>query len=369
MVDLVLLAGGLALFPWTTGGDSIYAEDVVAALVFTLVGGLLASRLPDNPLGWLFLAGGTGGAVAIAGDHYVEAAYFGGLALPGAELVLRTTLGAWIAPFAVLPFLLVLFPDGRPPSRRWRDLLLVASAAVAFLVALLLVTGLAAPVDELLSDDPPSSGVFALVLGAHGVLLGCIVLAIGAPFLRWRRASGVERQQLRWFAVGAVVSAIGTIGTLFVDGNLLSEALGAVGMGALPAGIAVAVLHYRLYDLGRLVNRSIVYGALTGVLALAYLGGVTLLRGVLPFTGESQLAVAGSTLAVAALAAPLRRRIQRAVDRRFDRRRYDARRTAESFRASLRNELDLDMLNAELLSTVRRTVSPVTASLWLRSRP
>jgi hypothetical protein len=218
------------------------------------------------------------------------------------------------------------------------------------------------------TDGPPEGAEVAVALGAAAVYALCALVSVAAPALRWRGARGVERQQLRWFGFAGVVAVVTLVVTTLVDLSALGELPGVIGISAIPLGMAVAVLRYRLYDLDRLINRTAVYTVLTAILAVAYLGGVALLRGLLaPVTGESQLAVAGSTLAVAGVAAPLRARIQSAVDRRFNRRRYDARQTVEAFRSSLRDELDLDALTAELLSTVERTVDPASASLWLRS--
>jgi hypothetical protein len=200
-----------------------------------------------------------------------------------------------------------------------------------------------------------------------------LLASAAAPLVRLRRATGDERLQLKWLAYAAgVVAAVGLVASLIVnDHPLLGNSLGVlvvVGVGVgFPVAIGIAILKYRLYDIDRLISRTLVYGTLTAVLGLGYVAGVLLLRPLTGgVTGSSSLAVAGSTLAMAALFQPARRRIQTAVDRRFNRRRYDAARTVQTFSARLREQVDLDTLTQEVLAVVDHTMQPTTASLWLR---
>jgi hypothetical protein len=215
---------------------------------------------------------------------------------------------------------------------------------------------------------PPLAGVLRLAYGAAGfVLAGVILAALVSLVVRFRRATGIERQQLKWFAYGTalllLLPAAGIIGASLAGpaGDLVAAGI----LSALPVAIGIAVLRYRLYDIDRLVNRTLVYGLLTAVLGGTY-AGLVLVLGQLLGQDRSSLAVAGATLAAAALFQPARRRIQQLVDRRFNRRRYDAARTVEAFSARLRDQLDLDSLAGELLVVVDQTVQPVKASLWLR---
>jgi hypothetical protein len=278
--------------------------------------------------------------------------------------------------FAVLVPLLVLsvllFPTGRVPGPRWRWL---ARAVVAVAVLLLLV-GPFVPIP----DDPAAQGPWALQ-GTAGPLLhiagqAAILLlfafglaALSALVMRYRRAAAVERQQLTWFVYAAVLAAVALVfnalgGTV---GRPLTAVLGAVVLGLFPAAVAVAVLRYRLYEIDRIISRTVSYGLLTGGLVALYFGVVTVLRPVLePATGSSALAVAGSTLAVAAVFNPARRRLQAVVDRRFDRARYDAGREVDAFAARLRDQVDLDQIATGLHDTVTATVSPARMGLGLR---
>jgi hypothetical protein len=265
--------------------------------------------------------------------------------------------------------LVLLFPDGRLPSPRWRPLAWAAMACFA----LAAVCAMLYPALPALPGSRNPTGLYGsagqLVRTAFPVLSMLLValpiVALGSLLVRFRRSRGVARQQLKWLAYGAAPLVL--VGILPLPSQLRrwEEAAGNVLAWALPAAIAIAVLRYRLYDIDRLINRTLVYGTLTVVLGAGYAGGVLLL-GQLLGQGRSNLAVAGATLVVAALFQPARRRIQAVVDRRFNRRRYDAVKTIEAFSARLREEIDLDTLSAELLAVVDQTMEPTRASLWLR---
>jgi hypothetical protein len=287
--------------------------------------------------------------------------------LPGAGWVAWAEAVVWHPAFGLLAFLLLLFPHGRLPSPRWRPF---AWATVAVYLALSLSAALSPAAIELYYPDatpplrlavsPVADAVFDTLLVGQLLLLA---VALTSLVLRLRRARGEERQQVKWF-VYTVVSVV----LVFASTTLvLGEGYLFPIFGLIPVSVAVAVLKYRLYEIDRLINRTLVYGLLTALLAGVYAALVFLLGYVLdPVTGESSLAVAAATLAVAALFQPARRRVQRVVDRRFDRARYDAARTVEAFSGRLRDQVDLDTLAAELLGVVDQTVQPATASLWLR---
>jgi hypothetical protein len=270
-------------------------------------------------------------------------------------------------------FLLLLFPTGHLPSRRWRP---VAWAAGATITGVSLVAAVAPePLDEGLPPNPLGIQQMAAVYEIAGpiafFILGVLGLAsVASLVVGFRRARGEERQQLKWFTYGAGVL------TLLLAVSAASQALTArvpdlviaAALAAPPLAIGVAVLRYRLYDIDRIINRTLVYGLLTATLGLAYALVVLVLGQLFGKVGGTppSWAVAGATLTVAALFQPARRRIQQAVDRRFNRRRYDAARIVEAFSTRMRDELDLDALSAELLSVVDRTMQPTVVSLWLR---
>jgi hypothetical protein len=366
---LALIAAGLAVNPVqvTAGEEGILA---VLSLVFVTTGAFLAGRRPANPVGWLLLGWG----MVMASGCFTGAYVNRGLvrdpgSLPGPSWVGWADGVIWHPAFGLLAFLLLLFPHGRLPSPRWRPF---AWFTVAVYLTLSLAAAFAPGSVELYYPEatPPvrlpvaglADGVFEWLLPGQLLVLATALVSL---VLRLRRASGEERQQVKWFVYTVV-----TVVLVFVTTTLV---LGAGYLfplfGLIPVAVAVAVFKYRLYDVDRLINRTMVYGLLTALLIGVYTGLVFLLGGLLdPATGDSALAVAASTLAVAALFQPARRRVQELVDRRFNRRRYDAARTVERFSGRLRDQVDLDTLSAELLGVVDHTVQPASASLWLRHR-
>jgi hypothetical protein len=333
------------------------------------VGAFLGGRRPANPVGWLLLGWGLVMAFAAFTGAYVER----GLvrdpgSLPGPDWAAWAEAVVWHPAFALLAFLLLLFPHGRLPSRRWRPF---AWFTVAVYLTLSLSGALSPGAVELYYPEatpPVRLPVAAVADAAFGALLFGQLFVLGACLaslvLRLRRAPGAERQQVKWFVYTVVTVTVLFVGsTLIIGYGVLFPVFGLI-----PVAVAVAVFRYRLYEIDRLINRTLVYGLLTALLAGVYAGLVFLLGTLLdPATGDSSLAVAASTLAVAALFQPARRRVQAAVDRRFDRRRYDAARTVERFSGRLRDHVDLDTLSAELLAVVDHTVQPARASLWLRA--
>jgi hypothetical protein len=384
---LALLPLGVALILWMDGRLRAagrpelvsIADDavpyLVAMAIAATVGAVLASRRPAHPVGWLLLALGL--SVILLGICDAYAAY-GLLArpgsLPGAGWAALYVDASWVVLSTLLGFVVLLTPTGSLPSPRWRwwAWLVVAGAAVAALVD---TDRLDPPYEAV---EPPllvEGGPLAVVarLGAVITLLGLLVAA-GSLVVRYRRARGVERLQLRWMVAAAALVGLATAvilvswATLGSAAQPLWEWMTLIYLIALPLATGASILRYRLYDLDRIISRTVAYGLLTLVLGLGYAGAVLLLGQLFGGLGDRppSWAVAGATLAVAAIFQPARRRIQQVVDRRFNRRRYDAARTVAAFAARLRDQVDLDVLHAELLEVVGQTMQPTRASLWLR---
>jgi hypothetical protein len=340
----------------------------VLSLAFLTVGAFLAGRRPGNAVGWLLLGWGMVMAFCSFTGAYVDRGTVRDPgSLPGPQWAAWAEAMVWHPAFALLAFLLLLFPHGRLPSRRWRPfawcivavyLTLSLSAALSPAAVGLYHPNVTPPVN--LPVAHAADVVFGSLLLGQLFLLGvCVLLVV----LRLRRASGEERQQIKWFVYTVVtVILVFVVTTLMIGAGVLFPLFGLI-----PVSVAVAVFKYRLYEIDRLINRTLVYGLLTALLVGVYAGLVFLLGRLLdPATGDSALAVAASTLAVAALFQPARRRVQALVDRRFNRGRYDAAQTVERFSGRLRDHIDLDTLSAELLSVVDQTVQPAAVSLWLR---
>ncbi len=354
---------------------------LLVSLSFATVGALVASRQPRNAIGWIFCALGVCNSLAAASQGYAIYALLTGPAyLPGGAVAnwLSSLLAGPIV-FAMFALVLLLFPDGRPLSSSWRAVVWLDLAAIALIFGFAFKPG---PLDtSLLDADNPfgikGAGALFEALGIVGIFLALAAAATGAVslVLRLRRSRGDERQQLKWFAfAGAVFCAA------FATGPVLWSLPPSSGFGwiwtvlflsavsTIPAAAGVAILRYRLYDIDVIINRTLVYGSLTVMLVGIYLGAVISLQYAFrAATGqESTLAIVASTLAIAALFNPLRRRIQGFIDRRFYRRKYDAARTLAAFSARLRDETDLDTLNEDLASVVDETLQPAHVSLWLR---
>jgi hypothetical protein len=375
VVSLCVLAGGLeAATVWLTlaGSRGTSLPDRVAALAYVGIvlpvvgfGALITARRPGNRVGQLLLASGLAIGAAALVQAYVDASP----SLPATRLAAWIGTWSWVAPSALVTLLLLLYPDGRLPSPRWRPVALVAAAVYPLTaVCAALSPGLAqlpGSRNPTGLDGPAGQVVQAVLSVLTWLLLALLAAAVGSLLVRFRRSRGVARQQLKWLAYGAVPAVL--VWFVPLPSGLRPWHTAAANLAAwvLPAAIGVALLRYRLYEIDRLINRTLVYGTLTVVLGAGYAGGVLLL-GQLLGQGRSNLAVAATTLVVAALFQPARRRIQHAVDRRFNRRRYDAATTIAAFSARLREEIDLDTLSAELLAVVDQTMEPTTASLWLR---
>jgi hypothetical protein len=341
------------------------------AVPFAAVGALIVVHRPSNRLGGLLLVGALAIGVEKVAQELVQYGVRHPGAVPALEWIGWVSNWAWVPAILMILLLPALFPDGQPLSPRWRLLVwaMVAGALVS-LVGSALVPGI---VDAPSLRNPlglPGAAGARLEEALPKLFVGLPVAAVaGAASLivRFRRARGVERQQLKWLAYAAGVLMIAPVVPDSWLGGWASTAVN-LAQWAIPAAIGVAILRYRLYDIDRLINRSLVYGLLTVLLGGIYAGAVLVLGQV--FGGVTRdppsWVVAGATLAVAALFQPARRRIQHVVDRRFNRRKYNATKTVEAFSLRLREEVDLDALSAELLAVVDQTIQPTRASLWLR---
>jgi hypothetical protein len=331
-------------------------------------------------VGWLLLGLGVSMIVVAVVDTYARYALLAGAGpLPADRAAALLADTGWILWPACIALVLLLTPTGSPPSPRWRWWVWLTAAAPLVHIATeaLLPWALAPPFQSVtspldvpaLADGPVAATLRALGSVALILVQLAVLAAAGSLVVRFRRARGVERLQLRWVALAAALS--GVAAAAVVAGTLTgTEAVwlwaSAAYLMVLPLAVAAAVLRYRLYDLDRIISRTLAWAALTVLLGLGYAAVVLGLGRLLP--QGSSLAVAAATLAVAALFQPLRRRVQLAVDRRFNRRRYDAARTIAAFGARLRQQVDLDTLSAELLAVTDQTMQPASMSLWLRPR-
>ena len=366
---------GLARQNLNAGNGSV---PVWVSAAFAAVGIVLAWRRPANPLGWILLAGAFFAALSEDASYYTVADY--GLRrddLPLGGVALLAQPG-WAPAIAAFGLLILLFPDGRLPSARWRWLVYgyVAVAALWMVGAVVLTAGALADhhtqVDSggnlvLLSGHDPAAGWWNVIQTVFFPLLtACWLASAAGQALSFRRSSGERRQQLKWLLAGTVTS----VTCLALSATLRdlpgSSALGAIGFLAIPVSIGVAVLRYRLFDIDRIVSRTLAYAIVTGLLVGVYAGLVLLTTEVFGF--HTPVAVAASTLAAAALFSPVRRRVQRLVDRRFNRARYDAETTVAAFADRLKDSVNLDSVRADLAGTVHQALEPAHLSVWINPR-
>ncbi len=349
---------------------------------FATVGALVASRWPKNAIGWIFCWFGLSFSLGSASEEYaLYALVTEAGSLPWAEgMVWLTTWFGGPIVFALFALVFLLFPDGRLPSRRWRPVVWIELVAVVCLVAFAFEPGPLGNLGLVRVSNPFGLQGAAALLGTLSWVGFFVTLAVAVAggislVVRFRRARGVERQQIKWFAFsGIVFCAVFAAGPFLWSlppspaTALIWPVLFLAGASSIPLAVGVAILRHRLYDIDLLINRTLVYGSLTATLALVYVGGVVGLQAAFrTLSGqESTLAVVASTLAIAALFGPLRRRVQALVDRRFYRRKYDAARTLAAFNARLRDETDLDTLGDDLVGVARGTMQPEHVSLWLR---
>lgn len=381
---LLFVVAGVALavmtvwFSWhrpAGGGAAAFAPvdalEVVAFGVFVVLGALLVLRRPGHPMGWLLAALGLSVLTAQAAQAYA----LRGLASPAPWWGAATA--AWISYWAgavtltVFIEVLLLFPTGRPPSPRWRWLVLVVAVGGVALTAVWAAASWALRTAGRVVAAVPEQGAWAAVSSLLGVAMAaCLLAAAGSLVLRFRRATGVERLQLKWLALAAAGLLV-AVPASYVAGQFgvrwwLLDALGIVSVAGVAVAVALAVLRYRLYEIDRIISRTLSYGLLSALLAGVYAVAVVVIGGVLEsFSAGSNLTVAASTLAVAGSFAPLRRRVQAVVDRRFNRARYDADLTLAQFQVRLRDEVRLETVAGDLVDTVRRSVQPERISVWL----
>ncbi len=376
----ILLLALILSHPHTHTFDD-WLSSTLNAVFFSTVGAIVASRRPENPVGWLLCLWALSESIShFSAQYAIYALLARPDSLPAGEAM------AWVSSWLVLFTIgfsvlsILLFPTGRPSSRRWRwvtwltvAFVLVGAVSGAFSSGP--VEGLG-PIRNPLGIEGFSDVSDSILLTMVATVL--VVAAASSVFMRLRRAIGVERQQIKWFAYATAAAVMGLVLAEIIPEVIevplwferIGNAIFLLLVPAIPISMGIAILRYRLYEIDTLINRTLVYGALTVLLAVVYFGGVTATQGIFrALTGQEQqpqLAIVVSTLVIAALFNPLRRRIQSFIDRRFYRRKYDARKTLEAFSAKLRDETDLEALNNELVGVVRETIQPAHISLWLR---
>src|SRR5215208_2332783 len=372
LVALSLFLLHLNLLPPDLGVNTL------VAVGFSVMGAVIVPHLsPNNPIGWLFCATGLLFGVT---DFSVEYAIYALLVAPGSlpagEAAAWIFSWVWVPAIGLSVFLPLVFPNGRLPSPRWRwffwlSLLLILVGAISQMFAPGLVANLGGIYNPLGVEGLPN--VWKLI---QTLLYALLLVSVASLFVRRLRASGVERQQLKWFTYAATLAVIGLILTFTISeltGSVwlgwAGYALALVGLIGIPISMGIAILRYRLYEIDLIINRTLVYGSLTGLLALLYFGSVTALQSLFSLlTGQGNtLAIVASTLAIAALFNPLRRRIQKFIDRRFYRRKYDAAMILEAFGTKLRDQTDLEKLCEDLAEVVDETMQPAHVSVILRS--
>jgi hypothetical protein len=380
--SLALTALGLFLLALSLSrpGVTLYyywLETALVAVGYSTVGAVVASRMPDSTIGWLFCTIGLlFGVIHFTGEYamYTLVAMPG--SLPAGEVAAWIFAWIWVPSLGLIVFLLLVFPDGRLPGALWRWVAgFTVSAVVAGAVLAAFSPGavLEHPFENPLGiEDLPNASK-----AVEAFMYALVMVGASSMLARLRHAGRVERQQIKWFAYATTVSISGVVlkNTVFpaLGGTWVwwvGLVLTTVGLAGSPVAMGIAILRYRLYEIDLLINRTLVYGSLTVTLALVYFGSVVATQATFrALTGQEQqpqLAIVVSTLVIAALFNPLRRRIQGFIDRRFYRSKYDARKTLEAFSAKLRDETDLDALSDDLTSVVRETVQPAHISLWLR---
>ncbi len=353
---------------WPSGG--FYVLYGAIAIVFVVVGWLIAERQPRNAEGPLLLAAGTLFALYLPADQYLH--------LPG-QLQAAEFAALFIsildAPmFILIGLVLILFPDGRPPSPRWRWTIGAGAVGIGLTIVGYLVD--AAPFQLFPAYRSPF-GIAgfpgaALVYAAYTIMLVLLVTAAATLVVRWRRGHLVERAQIKWVVAAAIVmlaTEILNVATFRPEApEALTTMLASVGIALIPIAMGVAILRYRLYEIDRIISRTLAYAVVLGILGVVFAGGILLLQAVLARVTQGEtIAVAASTLAVFALFQPVLRRVRHAVDHRFDRAAYDAERTVSSFSERLRSETDMETVSSDLLMTVRGAIAPTTVGMWLRA--
>jgi len=342
---------------------------------FPSVGGVIAIKRPRHPIGWLFLAIGACMVMSVFNTEYVSRALYLGWDLPAVPLV--AWLGNWTFPVGAglaMTWVPLVFPDGHHLGPRWRVVAWAASIVIAIeAIAQALpagpIAGFGGRIDNPIAVPAELDGLLTTVSGIAFLVLALLgLVAIASLFVRLRQADTVGRAQLKWFlsSNAMFVAVLVTAFIVQVDGLFF---LAVVCLAAIPVATGIAILRYRLFDIDRIISRTLAYAIVTGVSLLIFAVGILVLQAILtPITGAGTIAVAGSTLVVFALFQPLRGLVQRAVDRRFDRARYDADQTIAAFAVRLRDEVDMDTLRADLRAVIERSLEPSTTVMWVRDR-
>jgi hypothetical protein len=349
---------------------------VPVILIYAGVGVVIARRQPRNPIGWILLVFILLLVLSTDVGSYAVLYYrLGHRGLPFAPAaVLLQPL--WVPAILLFPLVILLFPDGRLPSWRWRWVLWAYAALGACVTAAIVgpvipaIAGHTVHIDsfgDLTSKPRAAAGAEAAaqVLGLAAIVVIWLSF-VARQVLSWRRAAGERRQQLKWLACGAALTLALVASSFAVPSTSVAGQVLGLGLAVLPVSIGVGILKYRLYEIDRIISRTLAYAIVTGLLVGVYAGLVLLATQVLPVRLSAPVAVAGATLAAAALFNPLRRRVQRIVDRRFNRARYDADATVAAFAARLKGAVDLDTARAELADAVRRSLEPAHVSVWIR---
>jgi hypothetical protein len=379
---LVVATIALGFLLWPVSEVALVPLVLSTAVPFATVGAFVASRRPNNPIGWLFIAFGAAAALRFTGSQYATYALLTHRgSLPAGDFIASFAVHLWHPALGLLTFSFLLFPHGRLLSPRWRF--------VAWVSAISCVTALISGMLESkflyeytwpedlsfvkpLFTGPLAEGAALVFWYSSMVILAMLGLSGASLVLRLRRSVGEERQQLKWVVYSVALLAFAVPSTILVIVILQTledvRVFFAVLFPLIPIAVGIAILKYRLYDIDVLINRTLVYGSLTATLVALYFGAIVVLQRVFVLlTGQrSTLAVVASTLLIAALFTPFRHRIQSFIDRRFYRRKYDARKTLEAFSIKLRDETDLTALNNELVGVVRETMQPAHVSVWLR---
>lgn len=372
--SVALIGGGVALAylnrqlvpasmtGWTVSNISAQVVNVAVPVA----GFVLASRRPENRIGWLFLVAGlTLGLSGFSNQYALHALVAVPGSLPAGRAVGWLLNAIWMIPVATLAFLLLLFPTGHLRSRRWRLAAWFMGGAFALITVWLLIVATQFWQHPF---TPPSqaTGLTALLSHMTGLLISAALLVSGAALVvRFAKSSGEERLQLKWCATAALLLVVVFVASIWLNSAAVNV-LQSLAFLCLYTAIAIAVLKYRLYDIDRIISRTLAYAIVTGLLVGVYAGLVLLATEVLQL--KSPVAVAGSTLVAAALFSPLRSRVQRTVDQRFNRARYDADQMAAAFAARLKDAVDLDAVQADLASVVQRALEPAHVSVWMKRR-
>ncbi|HZV26749.1 MAG TPA: hypothetical protein VFG00_10705 [Acidothermaceae bacterium] len=364
VITIVLLVVGVPLSEMAKQG--LVNQDILM-LPFAIVGFIVARKQPRNPIGWVMLAlAPIFELSADAGMYSVIIYHLGHPTLPLGRLAVALTQ-LWVALLVLLPVPIMLFPDGRLESRRWRWAFWLYAVVCTLILISTAIADVGAFTDRHIQVDSTgeltaykqnaSHNLAAVLFPVYAVLALAFVIR---QLVAYRRAKAERREQLKWLMAGGTIGIVAIATTLSIGAGF-----GFVGIIAVPVGIGIGILKYRLYDIDRLISRTLSYAIVTGLLVGIYIGLVTLATRALPLS--SPIGVAASTLTVAALFSPLRRRAQHLVDRRFNRARYDADATIAAFAARLRDEVDLERVQHDLLDVVRRSVEPSHAAVWVRS--